>query len=429
MSSVCDKQRKDFDVEQSPISTLTVVGLGYIGLPTAVFFANAGLTVRGVDTSDRVLQTLNEGRATFEEPGFSSLLTRALEGGLLEVGKDIHPSDAFVIAVPTPLGEGRSFDNSYINSAADAIAPNLKGGELVVLESTSAPGTTEALAQRIVSSRPDLTLEEDRENSVYFAYCPERVIPGGITAEMPANDRVVGGTTETATCMAEELYKCFVRGSIRSSTAITAEMVKLTENAFRDVNIAFANELSLICADLEVDVWELIDLANLHPRVNILTPGPGVGGHCIAVDPWFLAASTQSAHLIRVAREVNDAKPEFVCSQIQNKIDSGSLKEVALFGLAFKADVGDLRESPALKIASLIAKRNPKVSLRVVEPNISHLPPSLEYADNVRLDSAEGALSNSELAVLLVAHSTFLSVDKRQFPEVEFLDFTGKWTD
>ncbi|WP_233126946.1 MULTISPECIES: UDP-N-acetyl-D-mannosamine dehydrogenase [unclassified Corynebacterium] len=415
-------------MEQSPITQLTVVGLGYIGLPTAVFFANAGLAVQGVDTSSRVLDSLNNGQASFDEPGFSPLLCDALDSGLLQVSGVVEPSEAFVIAVPTPLGKGRSFDDSYIKSAVDAIAPHLRGGELIILESTSTPGTTETVARRVLGQRPDLSLEEGRDNSVYFAYCPERVIPGKITLEMPANDRVVGGTTETATLMAEALYSNFVTGSIRCSNATTAEMVKLTENAFRDVNIAFANELSLISAELSVDVWELIELANHHPRVNILSPGPGVGGHCIAVDPWFLAASASSAPLIHAARAVNDSKPTFVVEEIQKAIDSNESKALSVFGLAFKADVGDLRESPSLEIVRNVAERNPAVSVMVVEPYVTCLPPALKDLANVTLVSVEKALDESTLAVMLVGHKQFLTVDQDLFASAQLLDFTGKWS-
>ena len=254
------------------------------------------------------------------------------------------------------------------------------------------------------------------------------MIPGKITLEMPANDRVVGGTTETATLMAEALYSNFVTGSIRCSNATTAEMVKLTENAFRDVNIAFANELSLISAELSVDVWELIELANHHPRVNILSPGPGVGGHCIAVDPWFLAASASSAPLIHAARAVNDSKPTFVVEEIQKAIDSNESKALSVFGLAFKADVGDLRESPSLEIVRNVAERNPAVSVMVVEPYVTCLPPALKDLANVTLVSVEKALDESTLAVMLVGHKQFLTVDQDLFASAQLLDFTGKWS-
>lgn len=391
---------------------VSVIGLGYIGLPTAAFLASTGLKVLGCDINKNRVDTINSGVVPFVEPGFEKLLADVVRDGTLTASTEPTPSDAFIIAVPTPFKEGKTVDDQYVMAAAETIAPLLRGNELVILESTSPPGLTEAIGNRIIELRPDLTLEPNAASSIYLAHAPERVLPGRIMEEMTANARIVGGLNNEASERVRSLYARFCDGEILITDARTAEMAKLTENAFRDVNIAFANELSLICDDLDINVWELIELANHHPRVNILQPGPGVGGHCIAVDPWFIVSSSPKySNLIKTAREVNDSKPEFVLNQVaqlvaEQKAD-GRTPSIAALGLAFKPNIDDLRESPSLEIVERLSADYPDIKLNVVEPNISELPNSLEFAPNVSLRKLNEALTLSTIVLLLVDHKEF----------------------
>ena len=418
---------KEFSVRATTAINVSVIGLGYIGLPTAAFFANAGQQVLGIDTDPRIVDSVNDGVTPFDEPGFAALLQHVVDEGLLRASATLEAADAFVIAVPTPVRKDHRLDDRYIRSAVSSIARVMQGGELVVLESTSPPGTTSEMAKYLLSLRPDLTLESGKENSVYFAYCPERVIPGGIMREMASNDRVIGGLNSASLERARNLYKTFVNGSILGTDAKTAEMAKLTENSYRDVNIAFANELSLICAENGVDVWELIELANHHPRVNILEPGPGVGGHCIAVDPWFIISSTKQARLIEMARRVNDAKPDFVVRRVEDSIASTSAKTVAILGLTFKANVEDLRESPALAIAETLTSDHPDVHFLIVEPHVEVLPGTLGSHSNADLVDLSAIEEECEIIVLLVDHDEFLEPVSDLNDKV-ILDFKGVWS-
>ena len=410
------------------LGTLAVIGLGYIGLPTAVAFALRGWDVVGVDVSDRTLSMVSEGVLPFVEEGLDVALKRAVETEKLKVQKDTPEADVYIVAVPTPFNDDYTADLSYIDAATDGIVPKLKGGELVVLESTSPPGATEHMASRIFNARKDLSVDGANGTAVIeIAHAPERVLPGRIMIELAANDRIIGGLTSSAGERAREVYATFCTGTIHVTSARTAEMAKLTENSFRDVNIAFANELSVICDSLEIDVWELIDLANKHPRVNILRPGPGVGGHCIAVDPWFIvSADPENANIIHMARKVNDGKPNWVIDQFEQRLkELASTSPVAVLGLAFKPDIDDLRESPALAIAKTISERHADRDLLVVEPNVQSLPPSLQQCSNVRHVSLETALDEAQLVLILVAHSEFKDIAVNLIQDERVIDTCG----
>lgn len=407
---------------------ICVIGLGYIGLPTAVMFANTGKQVIGVDTNSHIIATLKQGRAHFSERDLDIALKQAVANGNFFATTQIESADVFIIAVPTPLNEDRTPNLSYIKNAVDALAPKLQAGNLVVLESTSPIGTTEQIAQWLQQHRSDLNVVQD----LHIAYCPERVLPGNILHELVENDRIIGGLNPKSSEQAVALYQLFAKGECLTTNARTAEMCKLTENSFRDVNIAFANELSLICDRLEIDVWELIALANRHPRVQILQAGAGVGGHCIAVDPWFIVTQTPDlAHLIHTARTVNDRKPLWVIDKVKATVadclahSDGSVKDlkIACLGLTFKADVGDLRESPALAITQALADWH-RGMLWVVEPNISVLPHSLANAQLVPL---ERALNEADVLVLLVDHHSFKQTPLAESTTKWRVDTKGIW--
>lgn len=414
--------------------TISVIGLGYIGLPTAAVFASRKIKVVGVDINQHAVDTINRGEIHIVEPDLDMVVHAAVTEGYLKATTKPEPADAFLIAVPTPFkGDNHDPDLSYIEAASKAIAPVLKQGDLVILESTSPVGATEQMAAWLAEARPDLSFPQTHgeESDIRIAHCPERVLPGHVLRELVQNDRVVGGMTAKCSAAACALYKTFVEGECVVTNARTAEMAKLTENSFRDVNIAFANELSIICDKLDINVWELIALANRHPRVNILQPGPGVGGHCIAVDPWFIVSKTpEQARLVRTAREVNDSKPEWVLDKVDqalgaylaaNPQKTASDVAIACFGLAFKADIDDLRESPALAIASELLERHPG-EVMMVEPNISKLPALLGGASLVSVDEA---LSRAEIAVLLVDHQVFKAISLPA--HVKAVDTRGLW--
>jgi UDP-N-acetyl-D-mannosaminuronic acid dehydrogenase len=395
----------------STLPTATVVGLGYIGLPTAAILAVNGVKVHGTDVNASVVEQVSRGVVPFVEPDLGGVLSQAVGAGMLTASTEVEAADAYILAVPTPFHDDLSPDLSYVQAAAEAVAPMLTDGALVILESTSPPRTTEKVAEWIASKRPDL-VDDEGKSTVLYAHCPERVLPGRIMTELVTNDRIVGGITPLAAEKAKELYSTFCDGEILLTDATTAELAKLVENSYRDVNIAFANELSLISDQLGVNVWELIELANHHPRVNILQPGPGVGGHCIAVDPWFIVdAAPTLARLIRTAREVNDAKPEWVLDKVAAAVGDADAPVIAALGLAFKPDVDDLRESPARKIVAELADRYPAGSVLAVEPHVTELPRELENRKNVALASLSEATSRADVVVLLVDHRQFRGTD------------------
>ena len=412
----------------STFQSVCVIGLGYIGLPTAAFVASKGINVIGVDVNEKFVNRINAGEVPFFEPDFAETLVDVVGRGLLTATTETPAADAYIVAVPTPFNDKHELDPSYIKSAAEGIAGKLSGGELVVLESTSPPGTTEKLADYLISLRPDLTLEDGQPNSLYFAHCPERVLPGRIMVELASNDRMIGGLTPHGTEMARELYATFCTGELLLTDAKTAEMAKLTENSFRDVNIAFANELSVICDKLGIDVWELIELANHHPRVNILQPGPGVGGHCIAVDPWFIvAAAPEEAKIIKAARNINDAKPGYVIDKVLAKAYRIKNPTIAALGIAFKPDIDDLRESPSLSIVERLAGELEEGDIRVVEPHVSELPSRLAQSSNVRLQGTLEAINEADIVLVLVDHTKFKSIDRALLEEKIVIDTKGLW--
>ncbi|MGF1862441.1 UDP-N-acetyl-D-mannosamine dehydrogenase [Photobacterium profundum] len=417
--------------------TISVVGLGYIGLPTAAMFASRKIKVVGVDVSQHAVDTINQGKIHIVEPDLDMIVSAAVSEGYLKAVLSPEPADAFLIAVPTPFkpcaeGEIPQPDLGYIEAASKAIAPVLKKGDLVILESTSPVGATEKMSAWLSAARADLTFPQNAgENSdVNIAHCPERVLPGQVVRELVENDRVIGGMTQRCSERSVALYKNFVKGECVITNARTAEMAKLTENSCRDVQIAFANELSMICDELNIDVWELISLANRHPRINILQPGPGVGGHCIAVDPWFIVSKTpEQAKIIHTARKVNDSKPKWVINKVKlaiadflqaNPEKTAREVTIACYGLAFKPDIDDLRESPALDITKNIAKMH---SGRVIaiEPNINQLPKNIF---NVELVTKELAASEADVHVMLVDHAEF---KKENTIEGYLIDTKGIW--
>ncbi len=408
---------------------VSVIGLGYIGLPTAAVVANSGCTVVGVDVSAQVVETINRGGVHIEEADLESLVKEMVEAGRLRATTTPEQADVFVIAVPTPFHDGpeRQPDTSYVMGAVRTVAPVIKRGDLVIVESTCPVGTTEAVRDLLAEMRTDLKMPAAGTDGadIAIAYCPERVLPGKIIRELRENDRSIGGITSTCSDAAMAFYSLFVEGSCIATTARTAEMVKLVENSFRDTNIAFANELSVISDKLGLDVWEVISLANRHPRVNILQPGPGVGGHCIAVDPWFIVSSApEEARLIRMAREVNDAKPEFVMAKARSLLDSaGPDATLACLGLAFKANIDDFRESPALKIALDLAREYAN-RVVIVEPHIEQLPPPFD-GTGARLVDLEMALENSQAILLLVDHDAFKVIKSDSIAGKNFYDTRG----
>ncbi|BEP57256.1 UDP-N-acetyl-D-mannosamine dehydrogenase [Variovorax sp. V118] len=417
--------------------TVSVIGLGYIGLPTAAVFASRKLNVVGVDVNQNAVDTINQGKIHIIEPDLDMVVHAAVTEGYLRAVTKPEPADAFLIAVPTPFKDGHQPDLSYIESASRSIASVLKKGDLVILESTSPVGATEKMAAWLAEARPDLTFPETHgeESDIRVAHCPERVLPGHVLRELVQNDRVIGGITPKCSAAAAALYSVFVQGECVITNARTAEMCKLTENSFRDVNIAFANELSIICDSQGIDVWDLIKLANRHPRVNILQPGPGVGGHCIAVDPWFIvSAAPEQARLIRTAREVNDEKPKWVIEKVKlavaNYLEANSKKSardvtIACFGLSFKPDIDDLRESPALAIACEIARTHAGL-VWGVEPNIMAL--KAPASDLLILKTLEDAIEGADVILLLVDHQEFKNISPQAMFHKGIVDTRGIWT-
>jgi len=397
---------------KTELKSICVIGLGYIGLPTASLLGTKGYNVTGVDVSSDVVETINQGHIHIIEPDLDLLVKSAVNAGNLKASLEPCKADIFIIAVPTPFKDEYVPDLTYVRQATKTIAPLIEKGNLVILESTSPVGTTNMVAD---------ILEEHGHNTVddvFVAHCPERVLPGRILIELVQNDRIVGGINKASTAVAADFYKEFVSGEVLETSAKTAELSKLTENSFRDVNIAFANELSLICDKEHIDVWELISLANRHPRVDILNPGPGVGGHCIAVDLWFMIhRNPEHSKLIRSAREVNDAKPEWVINKVKEKAERFKLPVIACLGIAFKADVDDLRESPAVAITKKLIKENVG-KIIVCEPNIK------KHKD-FDLCSFDEAIDKADIILVLVDHQPFKSLSATKLSEKIVIDTRG----
>ncbi len=419
--------------QPAPI-TVQIFGLGYVGLPTAAVFANAGLNVIGVDVNLAAVESINAGQPHIFEPHLEDLLKKVVGAGNLRATATPEAADVFIIAVPTPFKDNKQPDLSFVKSASEMIAPLLQVGNLVILESTSPVGTTDQISQWMAAFRPDLVFPHQHAKacSINIAHCPERVLPGKVIHEVVNNDRIIGGITPACSEAAVQFYRIAVKGECHVSNARTAELCKLSENTFRDVNIAFANELSLICDRLDIDPWELIALTNRHPRVNILQPGPGVGGHCIAVDPWFIVAGApEEARLIRTAREVNDAKPHFIVGKVRAAIAEFLTENpdrceadvtVACFGLAYKPDIDDLRESPAVEIVLALAEQF-SGKLIVVEPNIDALPPTL--SETAKLLRQDAALAQADILVFLVNHTPFSALNRDTLAEKRIVDAVG----
>ena len=413
---------------------VAVIGLGYIGLPTAALIARSGAKVLGIDVSAHVVETVNSGKVHIEEVDLDGLVQGVVSRGLLRASLTVEAADIFVIAVPTPVSEDHAPDISYVLNAARTIAPVLAPGNVVILESTSPVGTTEAMRDLLAELRPDLKMPAAGNGSgaggadIAIAYCPERVLPGRILVELIDNDRCIGGITPRCARKALSFYRGFVRGACITTSARAAEMVKLVENSFRDVNIAFANELSVIAERAGIDVWEVISLANRHPRVNILQPGPGVGGHCIAVDPWFIVhADPENARIIRTAREVNDGKTDYVVAKASDLIDAFPGEEVACLGLAFKPNIDDFRESPAVKVAARLARRYGQ-RVKLVEPYARELP--MDFAGTgAELIDIDSAIERCGVFVVLVDHDVFKSVPLDERADKAVYDTRGIWRD
>ncbi|MDE0658217.1 MAG: UDP-N-acetyl-D-mannosamine dehydrogenase [Gammaproteobacteria bacterium] len=426
--SQTESAQGDASCERRPWERICVVGLGYVGLPTAAVLASTRRHVVGVDIDPSRVAIINDGSAPIAEPDLSSKVRDAVATGRLQAQTTAAPADAFIIAVPTPLKGGHEPDLRHLRAAASAVARVLVPNNLVVLESTSPVGTTEAFCDWLAAARPDLSFPHlaGAASDIRVAYSPERVLPGAIVRELVENDRIIGGVTPECGEAARSLFMQFVHGECSVTNARTAELVKLTENAHRDVNIAFANEIALVCDAHGVDPWELIELANRHPRVNVLQPGPGVGGHCIAVDPWFLVHSARElTPIIQAARHVNDRRPDWVVDRVEAACRGIARPAIACLGLAYKADVGDLRESPAIEI---VEKLRARIAGRivVVEPHIDNLPAELAD-DRIDLVDLDEALQVATIAVLLTDHREFLEIDPGCLRGKRLVDTRGAW--
>lgn len=417
--------------------TCVMVGLGYIGLPTAGVMARSGIKVIGVDINERVVKSINLGECPIVEAGLPELLASVVHSGHLKAQTTLARGDVFIVAVPTPFEGGYKPDLSYVEKAVRSLAPVIEKGNLVIIESTIPVGATEQVGRWLEQACPDLTFSRrgakaDEVADVLIAHCPERILPGQMLFELVQNDRLIGGVCPTSAKRARAFYQRFVKGECVVTDARTAELCKLTENAFRDVNIAFANELSVICEDFDVNVWELIPLANRHPRVNILRPGPGVGGHCIAVDPWFIVSQLgDKTRLIREARWINSSRPRLIVRNILDELSRSKLNSIACFGLSYKADIDDFRESPAVEVVQLLAKelflQYPSVSVKVVEPHIAELPGVLQRHDgDVSLVTLDEGL-NADLLVMLVDHKMFRDLPQKQLAGKRIIDTRGVW--
>ena len=406
-----------------------MVGLGYVGLPAAAILASRGVEVIGVDVSAERVEKVKSGASSFDEPGLDSLVAEAVASGGLTAHGEPAPADVFIIAVPTPIRDDRSPDLTYVRAAVDSIAPVLRQGNLVVVESTCPVGTTEQACEWLASLRPDLTFPHlaGEASEIRVAYCAERILPGNALKELVANDRVIGGVSSTCAAAAQRLYELFVEGACHVTSVRTAELAKLAENAFRDVNVAFANEMSLVCRALGIDPWEMIGLANRHPRVEILNPGPGVGGHCIPVDPWFIAdAAPHLTPLIQAARRVNDEMPKVVADRVVAVCEGLDAPVVTCLGLAYKADAADLRESPAIKVVRDLQGRM-KGRILVVEPFASELPAEIAVDENTELVGLDDGLASADVVVLLTDHSVFAEISSESLASKSVVDSRGLW--
>ncbi len=412
------------------IDSVCVVGLGYVGLPTAAILASRGVRVIGVDVDGTAVSLVNQGRVHIVEPDLDILVNGAVATGNLRASAVPEAAEAFIIAVPTPFTDANKPDLSYVSAAVRSVAPVLKKSDLIVIESTSPVGTTEMVSAQLAGLRPDLTFPhqaEEDEADILLAYSPERVLPGRVLLELVRNDRVIGGLGRRCAQRAAELYGVFVKGECLITSARTAELVKLAENSFRDVNIAFANELSQVCEHVGIDVWDVVALANRHPRVDILKPGPGVGGHCIAVDPWFIVDSApEQTTLIRTARQVNDAMPHRVAGQVRQALRDAGGGPIACLGLSYKADIDDLRESPAVEIVRALGE-NPGDGILVVEPHVDTLPVDLAGLSGVRLVNLDRALEEAAIVVLLVDHQPFRAIERSRLAGKVVIDTRGVW--
>jgi UDP-N-acetyl-D-mannosaminuronic acid dehydrogenase len=413
------------------IKKVCVIGLGYVGLPTAAIIANRGIKVSGFDVNENTVETINKGEIHIVEPDLDIMVQSTVAAGNLTATTVIEPADAFIIAVPTPLKTKNKPDLKYLKQAVQSLAPKLKKGNLIVLESTSPVGTTQKISRWLSSKRPDLKFPLSGEGSysgecdIFIAHSPERVLPGKILAELVNNDRVIGGLSKPCGERAKDLYSLFIKGRCLLTNADTAELVKLAENAYRDINIAFANEMSLVCDELDINVWDMIDLANLHPRVNILQPGPGVGGHCIAVDPWFIVHSApEKTPLIQTTRRVNNRKPNWVVEQALKVSKPTSI--IACLGLSYKADIDDLRESPALEIVKELATLHTG-TIKIAEPNILELPYYLQDLENIDFCFFEQAIQQSEIIIVLTDHHEFKDTDLSKLRNKIVIDTRGIW--
>jgi UDP-N-acetyl-D-mannosaminuronic acid dehydrogenase len=417
--------------------TVVVVGLGYIGLPTAAVIASRGTRVIGVDINAAIVEQVQSGRVGAVEPGLAELVAETVAAGQLTAQSAMAKGDAFVIAVPTPFEGGFKPDLSYVRAAALAVAPALAKGNLVLVESTIPVGTTEQVARWLAKARPDLGFSQrnggsERPADVLVAHSPERILPGHALRELIENDRVIGGVCQASAEAACELYRSFVTGECVATDSRTAELCKLSENAFRDVNIAFANELALVCGELDVDVWELIGLANRHPRVNVLRPGPGVGGHCIAVDPWFIvSALSDKARLMMAARWINNGRPRQVVEQVLAAMRGRRVRSIACLGLAYKADIDDVRESPAVEVTALLAHElemsGSSIEILVAEPHLEGRPLPNELQDSrIRAVETEAALE-ADVVVMLVDHRQFRAIPEARLAGKVLVDTRGVW--
>ncbi|MBP2316403.1 UDP-N-acetyl-D-mannosamine dehydrogenase [Azospirillum soli] len=413
------------------IETIVVVGLGYVGLPVATVLSSCRKRVVGVDTNPAAVSAINAGRVHIVEPDLDMLVRASVSTGTLRATDRVEEGDAFIVAVPTPFDSDKRPDLSHVHAAADSIAPVLRRGNLVVLESTAPVGATERLSRWLAEHRPDLVFPHqvtgDEVADIHIAHCPERVLPGKVLRELVETDRVIGGITPACAEAAKRLYGTFVKGEIFLTSAPVAELTKLAENAFRDVNIAFANEMALICETLGLNVWEVIRLANRHPRVNILHPGPGVGGHCIAIDPWFIVDSApQAARLIRTARQINDERPTLIVERVKAIADRFKHPRIAALGLSYKADIDDVRESPAVAIVQALADAVDG-TIDVVEPHLSALPRALAERERLSLVPLATALSHADIVILLVDHKAFKGLSRTMLREKIVIDTRGVW--
>ena len=422
-------------ISEPKIERCVIMGLGYIGLPTSVVIARAGIEVVGVDVKQETVDAVSRGRCPIEEPELPAALAELVAQKRIRAQASPTPADVFIIAVPTPFTGGYKPDLSYVEAATRAIAPALRAGNLVIVESTIPVGATEQVARWLEELRPDLAASErnsDRAPDVLVAHCPERVLPGQMLRELVENDRIIGGVCPASGLAGQAFYQRFVTGKCLVTDSRTAELCKLAENSFRDVNIAFANELADICDDFDINVWELVPLANHHPRVNILNPGPGVGGHCIAVDPWFIVSALgEKARLIREARWINSARPRQVVKRILQSVDEGGVASIGLFGMAYKPNVDDMRESPSIEVVEFLAKelalQRRSIDLRIAEPYAKDLPHEIRNAAMVRKTTTDEALS-ADLLVMLTDHAEFRAIPQERVAGRRLIDTRGVWT-